>query len=892
MRTIYILFLFLVACSSDPDPDGVQTLEPASFELLEAGTGDGPTEPIWNLNVGSYIVGHHAILSKHDGQYRVILDGGQRVNGKHAIQKWKKGKHGLVLQKNPRNTVGNAVSALSTIGEASLLVAPVVIIPTDIRDAMRWKTSEYTATAKIVGSVETNNFGQRRQWSVTLERADKQPLQFTFLEGLGIFQTGIDLRNQNLQGLIVQNDDTDSPDTFALPKIQTPTLFDEKTTSGVRGIYELDAADVEGADYLFMIRATNTPFGARLGDSYKNDHCLAVGEPFTLNGMVNLIDFGTPDVDICPVRYVGGRGEAELLVPAAMAVPEGNGVVRHFNTKSDIDGDKRVDIVYSLPHFFGDQQRYFSHSQNSRRTSIVTWDRKAIDPNRDPSAEIHPIFHASGELEEGRETVGLDFDSSDPDKPLRYFTSREGWLTVRELVGSQPSLWGESWYLPGSRSTRMHDNGREVFLTYPDGIALKIDIENFQLTTNLVAHTKQKDETPFVGAVRYKDQIVLAAEIHQAGIEAPFVKVPALNQEIALPTSFAFRAQIVQNAVIACYPKRFGLLKDLKITVNGKNPTGIHQGGLSDGCGILVYDGELVQSDVVEAVLPKLGKVRVSVLASFLSVGGNISTIPLRTGGFMSSNLVGDENGMVTRLPDVFRFASGEPRTAIRDPSGYGLWVDITSPEQTLIGYRLSNVEGVNWPKIPFKEGSLRSNTTTFLQDGLLIACNKLPDDTNGCFSISRNGEMKPFIRVNDGYIATLKNGEKCYRENDSIQSIQCDGVPRPVNEAEINVGTGFVYPVGTGIVLIGLEGNDSFFYDSVSKTVETIGVFDAAYLVGTEGILVGVIDRKVYRIEGREKVLVFDQSLLPGVAALVPIVPGATKVLVSGIPYSYDPAK
>ncbi|MBL4634214.1 MAG: hypothetical protein JKY56_10090, partial [Kofleriaceae bacterium] len=697
MRWFCLGLMFWFACGGDPKAPET-SVKPAVFELIDEGSGEANVELVWPLNAGSYMEGSYSVESKHGDIYRVLLLETPRAFIQPRtqitdVQRWTKSEYGLAL-----------VSSVAE-GEPS---APLVILPASIRNGMSWRTSDGFIASVTTSGQQDTIFGSKTTWTVTLVReTDGYMLSFVFAEGLGP-QTG----SLN-SGVVVVGDDSSTNDTFQLPSAQTPTLFDSNTPRVSAGIYDLGAIDVEGAPFVFTARAFYKPVGAQAFDFRDADHCMLVEPSGQLTTTIEEAEIRIPSVGTCPVNVFPGLGDSRLFSSPALATPIGSGGVLWFKDGIDFDVNGSVDVAYSLPHFVDGVLRAFERVQLNV-SSIIPLIDAAGNAVQSEIFEIYRTTHTAAydDAAEGHLRIGMDFDSESA--PLRYLTVDDAWITANTIEGSQPQLGGESWFIPGRHSVRTHDDGREVLLARIDGVVLKIDTDGDEVRSSIVAHAAPVDDGLFTGAVRHPSGIALSVNVPESIVSTvPFVKVPAIDTDFDLPSSFAFRAQRHGNGFLVCYPKRFAALADLKLRAQGQDAMAVYQSGFVDGCGLVTFENELPQNTAIEATLPEVGRILASTDNIINVVGtSDLLTIPLRGGGFVAPRFSMDDVGLVTEISEVPRISVGDGRPRFRDLGGHGYWIYTTDENGYVTTLRLSNVSGVSWPTLPFRAQTVSNNLT------------------------------------------------------------------------------------------------------------------------------------------------------------------------------------
>ncbi len=861
MRLLYLGLLVLLACGDDSGPTE-PTVKPAVFELIDEGTGEPNSEPVWHLNAGSYIERSFSVESKHGAIYRVLsLAGGSSYTTREPyildVQRWTKSEHGLAL-----------VSSVAQGDPA----APLVVLPPTIRAGMSWLTSDGFIASVAKGARTDTLVGSKTIWTVTLLRGeDGFTLEFIFAEGLGPYRP-----SQDMLGVIVLDDDSARESTFTLPTASTPAEFGSALDSAQPAIYGLAAIDVAEAPFVFAARSNYLPFGAEPSGFQDHDHCYIVGPDDGLTYSVERPESVPGD---CPIRRVPVTGESVMVSSPSMSLPAGSGVIAWLPVKSDPDANGYANLVFSLPHWVDGQTRFFSRRLINASSYVGLLDAE-LTPIEPDIYEVYRTPHTGLYDEtEGFLRVGLRFDSESG--PMPFLSTADAWVTANALVGSQPGLSGESWFIPGRSSVRIHDAGREVFLTRPDGVVLKVDSDGAEIYTGLVAHSAPLSDGPYTGAVRHPSGITLSVSkplsLEQTN---PLVRVSPIDADIDLPPSFAFRALTEGNQVHVCYPKRFSELADLNLKVGGIAPTAIYPSGLADGCGLLVFEDLLVPNTAVEATLPGVGRI-LARTNDIINVTGTsyVGALPLRGGGFGTSRTIMNDGGVVTALPQTPRDATGDIGV-IRDIGGNGHWTPTLGDNFYLVSYQLSTASGVDWPILPFKVGTRHTtNTVTSVSsEGLLYVCDKLPSDEMGCFSIASNGVLTTVpVAEAANILVVLNDGTKCY-SNKFSGTVWC-GVAAEPNDLPA-VGAGRVVPQGSGFYV------GAGFFDATTSIFSALTrPYEDIYLVDDD-LVVGVYQNQVYRLEGGLETLVYTQEGGPNSSLL----PGRNTVIIQGKPFPYDP--
>lgn len=821
-----------LACGS-----GASTVD---FEITDPGTGEPNEDALWPMFVGDYLEGAYVVESKKNDIYRVFQV------AESDVSLWRK--------------TGNGIAFIAS-AQAGGSSEPLLLVPNEVRDNMTWVTSRALPGAvTVVGEAETPT-GTKRIWESRVGHPGEGQVVYRFIEGYGPARgvTG---------GVLLEND---AGEGIAMPTALVSTT--KTIPRALVGLEGLSAVDIMGHEFMLMLTRRIPSANGSVIET-KLSCLLGTGE---MSDAAEVVDITMPATNVCPTRTardgIGSDHEyssPENATPFDGAVlwsptvefsndtPRASGFAPHVVNGNDYRAYYR-DLL-SSPSYLGSQQ--FGGGASTFVPDLWT-------------AQL-PM-----------NAVSLDIASTPV--PARVVVEHGGYVQAGAIDGLLQQPLGRRWYVPGQRSVRTHDDGREVWVVRPDGALYDLGIEGNRMSFSLAAKLEVQAGLPITGAVRQGQNIISGVSTLDISKAQMLQQAPLPEpQAIELPESLGFVVTGTLPLLYVCPPASVSNLESLELTIDGMAPRFFFEDSeRTDGCAVAIAQPTAMNA-IVGATLPSAGRVTAfpSQTQAIYAFGGFKAT-SVRGGGFIAGSFHGTAAGSIDRPTQYASFASQTPPASyVRDVGGYGHWS--AAPNNVL---RLSDSDHDNWRELPFATITTQLRSVSSL--GKLYVCGRDTGGIAGCLAVHIDGSFESVSEEDiAGLIAEVDDGSRCFSDSLRVWCGQPDDNSNAVLLSEAQNITD-VMPFSTGFYFRKAATDPYRYFNISANAIEELTMEVTRMYRISDDALVGVSGTKIVDINGKDATEVFDAAPFSTAYGLTlndeNFIPGLGYVIVGGLPLPYE---
>ncbi len=671
-------------------------------------------------------------------------------------------------------------------------------------------------------------------------------------------------------GVLLESD----AEGFDIPEREATTPIE--TPAGIAGLGSLSAIDVSGNDFMVLLHS-----GARAnnaGGRPQKFRCLLVrGSATTLAPFA--ANLSVVSRNECPGRLArDGLGPDKMTSSAENATPFQDGVV--WSPIVGYSNLQTIPVSFGFaPHVADDLYRWFRFKIPSpSELSLVFFGEQRGDPHLD-------IWRATDSLS----AIGLDHQSTPTQ--ARVILLRGGYVQPAALDGNEQLSGGRRWFMPGQRSVRTHDTGREVLVVRPDGVLYSVGITAGEISLEMAGNIGVESGFPIKGAVRHGDRMISTHVVITP--EQPLRESAAIAPvPIALPESQGFLVSGFLPTLFICPPASVPNLDSLELTIDGMPPRYFFEDPeRTDGCAVAVAAPEAKRA-IVRATLPNVGRVTAFPANSqkLFFFGNQYKGIPLRNKGFISAAQHSTAAGTIDRPPrNGSPGVTHNPDGILRDVGGYGYWTTRNGSLDTL---RLIESDHSDWQPLPFALGTVANILTrsSLSSLGTLYVCANLVSGY-GCLAVHVDGSYEEIPQAEIlNLAAELDDGTRCFSTPGLAWCGQPDD-PSSAASLSINVTVSDVIPFSDGFYF---RSNGPYrYFDAATNTIQNLNVeVDVLFRVSDENV-VGVSGTNVVNMVGNVATEVLDAGAIAIEYGITlndqNLTPGKDYVLVGQMPIPYD---